>query len=120
MLENMTVHTFILENVDISTDEPGSNYDLICQALSNASGGYLVRVFKLSSVEYGLPQRRNRLFFVGVSKDFQDHVNFERMEKTLYQFRLKHQKPDLWVTCENNFLDFSFWSGHSIHVVTVY
>eukprot|EP00438_Fugacium_kawagutii_P023761 Skav215455 [mRNA] locus=scaffold2193:165266:166376:- [translate_table: standard] len=58
---------FILENVDLPEEED-SNYSNIVKALSTAGEGFQVKTFKLCSTDYGTPQRRYRLFFVGFSR----------------------------------------------------
>eukprot|EP00439_Symbiodinium_sp_Y106_P024525 s8751_g3.t1 len=91
---------FVLENVDMdstgtdggtSSGENDSNFALIVQALSDI--GYIVRAYHLSAQDYGLPQRRVRLYFIGYKESTQGHVNFARLEKNLQKCRLKCQPP---------------------------
>lgn len=92
-LEHTIVEAFILENVDIP-DEEDSNYSHIVQALSTVGQGFRVKTFKLCSTDYGTPQRRYRLFFIGFSQASQGEVSMDRVEKLLKLFRLKRQAPE--------------------------
>ena len=75
------------------TDEPGSNYTHICTALEKAGGGYEVKVVTMVSSDYGVPQRRVRLYFIGVLKS-KFNLSSQMVDKTLNLFKLKCQKPD--------------------------
>ena len=90
---------FVLENVDLDSDSTSgsavgsdseSNLSLILQALTDAS--YNVRAYLLCAQDYGLPQRRTRLYFVGFAKT-QEQVNWQRLERNLQKCRLKAQQP---------------------------
>lgn len=60
---------FILENVQkISTINGGNLLKEMTDALENAGSNYHVHVWDLQASNYGLPQKRRRLFFCGVSK----------------------------------------------------
>lgn len=59
---------FILENVQkLSTVGKGSTLGLLLRYLDEAD--YHVHLWDLSADDYGLPQKRRRLFFCGVRKD---------------------------------------------------
>lgn len=92
-LTHVVVEAFILENVDLP-DEEDSNYSHIVQALSTVGQGFRVKTFKLCSADYGTPQRRYRLFFIGFSLASQGEVSMDRVEKLLKLFRLKRQAPE--------------------------
>jgi len=93
VLNDCYVHSFILENLDLP-EEDGSNFDHIVKALEDAGeDGFLVRAFRLSALEYGLPQRRIRLFFIGFNKATQETASFKNIEKYLNGFKLKRQPP---------------------------
>ena len=49
-----------------------SNFENVLQSLRNAGKqGFHVKAFKICSAEYGVPQRRVRLFFLGYNKLYQ-------------------------------------------------
>ena len=96
-LNQAVVDFFTLENVDMdsSTDDSTSNSNVIVQTLEQVGSGYFVKVFKLCSCDFGVPQRRVRLFFVGLNKETQDEKSFHRIEEWLKLFQLKTQTPDM-------------------------
>ena len=52
---------FLLENVDLGDGEdPESNLAVINEALQKS--GYSVKVFRITALDYSLPQRRLRIF----------------------------------------------------------
>lgn len=60
---------FILENVQkISTIDGGNVLNIIINELENEN--YHVHVFNLYANDYGLPQKRQRMFFCGINKEF--------------------------------------------------
>ena len=66
---------FLLENVaGILSLEKGAVVKQIVKELTNvnkrASGGYEVRYMKLNAADYGVPQNRIRVIFLGISKSF--------------------------------------------------
>ncbi len=62
------VKYFILENVKGLTNHDGGNsYIIIKKELENA--GYKVFDDVLNSLDYGVPQMRERIYFVGIRKD---------------------------------------------------
>ena len=93
MLDETEVQAFILENVDLNDDDD-SNLDNILQVLSQVGGGFKVRAFKLYSTDYGVPQRRCRLFFIGFSEKSQGEASMAKVEQMLRGLRLKRQPPD--------------------------
>lgn len=61
---------FVLENVQkLSTIKKGGLLDEMKEALETIGKGYHLHVWDLLASDYGLPQKRKRLFFCGVRKD---------------------------------------------------
>ena len=96
VLDSTSCGWFVLENVDIDDESKNSNLSLILQALQNSGpSGFNVRCFKVVSTDFGLPQRRVRLYFVGVSCAIYPNVNMDNVSKHLNLFKLKTQPPVL-------------------------
>ncbi|CAJ1403083.1 unnamed protein product, partial [Effrenium voratum] len=98
LLNTVPVSWFILENVDLDS-EPDGNLDLIMKALSSSgfgthADGYQVKAFKILTSDYGLPSRRIRLYFVGVSRSSFPQFSMKCVERNLNMFTLKCQPPD--------------------------
>ena len=75
-------------------ESKNSNLNLILQSLQNSGpSGFNVRCFKVVSSDFGLPQRRVRLYFAGVSCHHYPNVNMENISKHLNLFKLKKQPP---------------------------
>lgn len=67
---------FILENVKgLVNHEGGKTLKIILEELDKA--GYKVYHRVLSSLDYGVPQMRERIYFVGIRKDLVNGNNFE-------------------------------------------
>ena len=101
LLQTVFVRTFLLENVDLeetskSTNKE-SNLQVILRALSEARDGYHVRAFKILSKDFGVPQRRVRLFFIGVHKGTYPNFDMDKVAQNLEKFQLKCQKPDTFM-----------------------
>lgn len=65
----------ILENVKgLTTHDKGKTLQTILKALEDA--GYLVNYKVLTSMNFGVPQMRQRVYFVGVRKDIAPKTNF--------------------------------------------
>ncbi|MDR0832290.1 MAG: DNA (cytosine-5-)-methyltransferase [Bacillales bacterium] len=65
ILKGKNVPYFILENVKgLVNHDKGRTINIIVQTLENA--GYSVGYKVLNSVEYGVPQMRERVYFVGI------------------------------------------------------
>lgn len=61
---------FVLENVQkIHTIKGGGLLDEMKQALQEIGPGYVLHTWDLLASDYGLPQKRNRIFFCGIRKD---------------------------------------------------
>lgn len=69
---------FIFENVPniqkVKDDDNSSVFDTIIEAFQNA--GYNVSYQKVNSFDYGLPQQRYRVYFVGIRKNLNLHYEF--------------------------------------------
>lgn len=70
---------FLLENVaGILSLEKGLVVKEIVDELSKVNkrfnGGYEVRYLKLNAADYGVPQNRKRVIFLGISKSFSDSI----------------------------------------------
>lgn len=82
--EILKVHkpkAFILENVKgLVTHNKGNTLKIIIKSLDNA--GYNVIYKVLTTLDYGIPQMRQRVYFVGIRKDLKiDIKNFNCPEK---------------------------------------
>lgn len=73
-------------------DDPDSNLNLIVQALEEA--GYTARIFRMSALDWGLPQRRIRIYIAGFSRALQPESSLVRVEKMLNTMQLKCQLPE--------------------------
>ncbi len=70
MLDYYKPKYFVLENVQkIHTIKGGSVLDEMKEALREIDGGYVLHTWDLLASDYGLPQKRNRIFFCGIRKD---------------------------------------------------
>lgn len=70
----------VLENVkNLITHDKGNTFKRILKELDEA--GYYTNWQILNSQDYGVPQRRNRVFFVCFSKKYFKNVDFEYPEK---------------------------------------
>ncbi|MCL2412973.1 MAG: DNA (cytosine-5-)-methyltransferase, partial [Bacteroidales bacterium] len=68
ILNDKNVPYFILENVKgLINHDKGNTIKTIAKALENA--GYYIDYRVLNSVNYGVPQMRERVYFVGIKKD---------------------------------------------------
>lgn len=61
---------FVLENVQkIHTIQNGGLLAEMKKALRQIGGGYVLHTWNLLASDYGLPQKRNRIFFCGIRRD---------------------------------------------------
>lgn len=81
--------------MDLESEDTSSNLDCILAALKEAGheDGFHVQVFRVISSDYGTPQRRVRLYFVGVNRRELPHFKMKNVEKSLHMFKLKCQPP---------------------------
>ena len=65
---------FLLENVrGLVTHDKGRTLQIILDELNQV--GYNVTYKVLTSLDYGVPQMRQRVYFVGIRKDIKDNIN---------------------------------------------
>ena len=68
ILVNKNIPYFIFENVKgLVNHDKGNTLDTIIKLLDNA--GYAVSYKVLNSIDYGVPQLRERIYFIGIRKD---------------------------------------------------
>ena len=110
VMENIVVKTFLLENVDLEESKTNNetNFDVIVKCLENAGGGYWLMVYKILTTDFGLPQRRVRLFFLGVSKKHYPEFVMSNVTTHLEHFKLKVQHPDFWLNFSSVCMYISF------------
>ncbi|CAE7556743.1 unnamed protein product [Symbiodinium necroappetens] len=87
---------FILENVDMTTPDDftaagDGNFENVMQSLRQQ--GFAVKAYRMQSSDYGVPQRRIRLFFVGFNKKLHPNPKFDNIAKRLHGLKLKCQPP---------------------------
>lgn len=67
MLDFYRPKFFVLENVQkIHTMDSGNVLSEMQQALTGIGSGYILHTWELLASDYGLPQKRNRIFFCGI------------------------------------------------------
>jgi DNA (cytosine-5)-methyltransferase 1 len=106
---------FILENVKGLTNHDGGNtLKVILKELDSA--GYIVFHKVLNSIDHGVPQMRERIYFVGIKKDLvpkdfvftfpqkqlQPHVSKYLIDKKQLTFTEKHSAYDTFIRYLNN------------------
>lgn len=80
ILKEKKVPYFLLENVKgLLNHDKGNTLKTILWELSEA--GYHVEYKVLNSLNYGVPQMRERVYLVGVRKDIKSVINFQWPEK---------------------------------------
>lgn len=76
MLDYYKPKYFVLENVQkIHTIKNGSLLEEMKTALREIGGGYVLHTWNLLASDYGLPQKRNRIFFCGIRNDLAKEKN---------------------------------------------
>lgn len=74
MLDYYRPKYFVLENVQkIHTIKGGDLLAEMKKALQEIGDGYQLHTWDLLASDYGLPQKRNRIFFCGIRKDIAQH-----------------------------------------------
>lgn len=89
ILKAKDVKYFILENVKgLINHDKGNTLKIVLELLDNA--GYKVSHNILDSLQFGVPQMRERIYFVGVKKDLvHDSFNFKFPKKTTKQIDIE-------------------------------
>ena len=82
ILKAKNIQYFILENVKgLTNHDKGNSLKVILEELDRA--GYHVDYQVLNSIDYGVPQHRERIYFVGTRKDiYKKEYSFPRPIKT--------------------------------------
>ena len=82
ILKGKNIKYFILENVKGLVNHAGGNsLKVILKELDDA--GYEVKHRVLNSIDYGVPQHRERVYFIGIRKDiFREEYKFPDPKKT--------------------------------------
>ncbi len=107
ILVEKNVPYFILENVKgLVNHNKGKTLNVILRALSDA--GYCVDYKVLNSENYGVPQFRERIYFVGLKKD---------LMKKSFEWPMPTETPDIkkyLIDTDNDVLDFenSTWQKY--------
>lgn len=103
MLDFYRPKYFVLENVQkIHTIKGGSLLDEMKQALEEIDGGYSLHTWDLLASDYGLPQKRNRIFFCGIRKDISEKKNID-VPPTIDLTKAKY--PSTWHLLEKGEVD---------------
>lgn len=94
---------FVLENVQkIHTIKSGSLLAEMEEALQEIGNGYILHTWDLLASDYGLPQKRNRIFFCGIRKD----ITARKEINAPPVIDLKNAKyPTTWHLLEKNPVD---------------
>jgi DNA-methyltransferase (dcm) len=94
---------FVLENVQkLSTIECGNLLDEMKIALQEIGIGYNLHVWDLMASDYGLPQKRNRIFFCGIRKDV---ANKKEISEPPCIDLSKSKYPTAWHLLEKSSVD---------------
>jgi DNA (cytosine-5)-methyltransferase 1 len=103
MLDYYQPKYFVLENVQkIHTIKNGSLLDEMKTALKEIGNGYVLHTWNLLASDYGLPQKRNRIFFCGIRADIADEKDITEPPK----IDLKEAKyPTTWHLLEKGDVD---------------
>ena len=103
MLDYYKPKYFVLENVQkIHTIKNGSLLDEMKKALEEIGDGYNLHTWNLLASDYGLPQKRNRIFFCGINKRCMNKKDITEPPK----IDLKTAKyPTTWHLLEKNEVD---------------
>ena len=107
---------FLLENLDLDDSGEESNLSIILSSLQECGPGYKVQQFKMISSDFGIPQRRVRLFFLGYNSRRHPDVSFSRVEKRLAFLKLKTQPPVSISVCPWS-MEGRLWCSRSTVVV---
>ena len=82
MLDYYNPKYFVLENVQkIHTIKKGSLLEEMKEGLRTIGKGYILHTWNLLASDYGLPQKRNRIFFCGIRKDLANEKDLSEPPK---------------------------------------
>lgn len=95
-IQSMTPEWFLLENVDLDADDVEGNLQHILTILTDLS--YKVQVYRLKTSDFGIPQRRIRIFIAGFCENRHPQASFTRMTKTLSAMQMRCQPPEACLT----------------------
>lgn len=74
ILEETKPKCFLLENVKgLVTHDKGQTLKIILEELNRV--GYNIQYKVLTSLDYGVPQMRQRVYFIGIRKDISDNID---------------------------------------------
>lgn len=99
ILKDTQPKCFILENVrGLVTHDKGETLKIILNELENSGFNVIYKV--LTSLEYGVPQMRQRVYFIGINKFLNKNIEFfnwpRPVEKTsLKNFLIDNNKADV-------------------------
>jgi DNA (cytosine-5)-methyltransferase 1 len=97
ILDSYSPKYFVLENVQkLSTINNGDLLEEMTKALNEIGDGYNLHVWDLLASDYGLPQKRRRIFFCGIRKDLNIPPKIN-LEKSKY--------PTTWHLLEKDYTD---------------
>ena len=85
---------FIAENVKGIVDI-SNVFEVIKEDFRNTNNGYTVFSRELYAPDYGIPQSRRRIFFIGVSNDFVNKKNIKLSEEDVFPEVMFCDHPDL-------------------------
>jgi len=103
MLDYYRPKYFVLENVQkIHTIKGGNLLSEMKAALQEIGDGYILHTWDLLASDYGLPQKRNRIFFCGIRKDMSKKRDIQEPPK----IDLANAKyPTTWHLLERGFVE---------------
>jgi DNA (cytosine-5)-methyltransferase 1 len=103
ILDHNSPKFFVLENVQkLSTIKKGGLLNEMREALETIGQGYHLHVWDLIASDYGLPQKRKRLFFCGVRKDVSNKRVLNEPKKVDLT---KSKYPTTWHLLEKGYVD---------------
>lgn len=103
MLDYYRPKYFVLENVQkIHTISGGKLLNEMKEALRDIGNGYHLTTWELLASDYGLPQKRNRIFFCGVRSDVAENKVLEAPPKIALEDALY---PTTWHLLEKGDVD---------------
>ena len=103
MLDYYKPKYFVLENVQkIHTIKGGDLLYEMKQALQEIGDGYVLHTWDLMASDYGLPQKRNRIFFCGIRSDLAEKKDIPEPPKVDLA---KAQYPTTWHLLEKGNVD---------------